>query len=127
MRQLLIGAIALGGIAGFAGSSLLSSAPTYGPKPSAQAKERRTALSPALVQVPQNEEQNAADSAWSAGESSSGVQARHETERSVFYAGCNEVRALGKAPLYAGDPGYRIEMDGDGDGVACEPIQNRGA
>lgn len=39
----------------------------------------------------------------------------------VSYSGCNEVRAAGKAPLHAGDPGYRIEMDGDGDGVACEP------
>ena len=43
------------------------------------------------------------------------------TEASVHYAGCNEVRALGKAPLYAGQPGYRIGMDGDGDGIACEP------
>ena len=28
----------------------------------------------------------------------------------VYYAGCNEVRAAGKAPLYEGQPGYRIEM-----------------
>lgn len=42
-------------------------------------------------------------------------------EASVSYAGCNEVRALGKAPLHAGEPGYRVEMDGDLDGVACEP------
>lgn len=39
----------------------------------------------------------------------------------VYYAGCNEVRAAGKAPLYAGQPGYRIGMDGDRDGIACEP------
>lgn len=43
----------------------------------------------------------------------------------VYYAGCNEVRALGKAPLYAGQPGYRIEMDGDRDGIACEPHRGR--
>lgn len=42
-------------------------------------------------------------------------------ETSVHYAGCNEVRALGKAPLYRGQPGYRIGMDGDNDGIACEP------
>ncbi len=41
----------------------------------------------------------------------------------VRYSGCDEVRALGKDPLYRGDPGYREEMDGDGDGVACEPIR----
>lgn len=44
-------------------------------------------------------------------------------EQSVHYSGCNEVRAAGKAPLHAGEPGYSIEMDGDGDGVACEPIR----
>ncbi|MEP7006025.1 MAG: excalibur calcium-binding domain-containing protein [Sphingomonas bacterium] len=42
-------------------------------------------------------------------------------ESSVHYAGCNEVRDLGKAPLYRGQPGYRIGMDGDNDGIACEP------
>ena len=42
-------------------------------------------------------------------------------DRSVHFAGCNEVRAAGKAPLLAGQPGYRAEMDGDGDGIACEP------
>ena len=39
----------------------------------------------------------------------------------VYYAGCNEVRAAGAAPLYRGQPGYREEMDGDDDGIACEP------
>jgi Excalibur calcium-binding domain len=42
-------------------------------------------------------------------------------ESSVHYSGCKEVRALGKAPLYAGEPGYSEDMDGDGDGIACEP------
>jgi Excalibur calcium-binding domain len=37
-------------------------------------------------------------------------------ERSVYYEGCNEVRAAGKAPLYRGNPGYGEHMDGDGDG-----------
>lgn len=46
-------------------------------------------------------------------------------ESSVHYAGCNEVRDLGKAPLYAGQPGYRIGMDGDRDGIACEPHRGR--
>ena len=42
-------------------------------------------------------------------------------ESKVYYAGCNEVRDLGKAPHYRGQPGYRIGMDGDNDGIACEP------
>ena len=45
---------------------------------------------------------------------------RAKIERSVTYSGCNEVRRLGKAPLYAGQPGYRENMDGDRDGIACE-------
>ena len=46
-------------------------------------------------------------------------------ERSATYAGCDEVRAAGRAPLHAGEPGYRTEMDGDGDGIACEPVHSR--
>lgn len=39
----------------------------------------------------------------------------------AFYPGCKAARAAGVAPLYAGEPGYRLEMDGDSDGIACEP------
>ena len=46
-------------------------------------------------------------------------------EDSVYYAGCYDVRAAGAAPLYRGDPGYRSGMDGDNDGVACEPHRGR--
>lgn len=42
-------------------------------------------------------------------------------EEPVYYEGCDEVRAMGKAPLLAGQPGYGEHMDGDGDGIACEP------
>jgi hypothetical protein len=40
------------------------------------------------------------------------------------WGGCNDARAAGTAPIYRDEPGYRAEMDGDGDGVACEPISN---
>src|SRR5690242_9873227 len=33
----------------------------------------------------------------------------------AYYPGCNAARAAGVAPLYRGEPGYRPEMDGDGD------------
>ena len=39
---------------------------------------------------------------------------------SVYYANCAAARAAGAAPLRLGQPGYRGQMDGDGDGVACE-------
>ena len=48
---------------------------------------------------------------------------RAAVEDSVAYSGCKEVRAAGKAPLYSGQPGYRAGMDGDGDGIACEPYR----
>jgi hypothetical protein len=43
----------------------------------------------------------------------------------VHYSGCNAVRSAGLAPLYRGQPGYRADMDGDGDGIACEPHRRR--
>ena len=35
--------------------------------------------------------------------------------------GCNDARASGTTPIYRGEAGYRPQMDGDNDGVACEP------
>ena len=77
-KQILVGAVMVGGVGGYAWSS----------------------LPPAVVQS---------------------AEERQAIEQSASYSGCNEVRALGKAPLYAGQPGYRSDMDGDGDGIACEP------
>ena len=45
--------------------------------------------------------------------------------QSWSYRNCREARAAGAAPLYRGDPGYGAHMDGDGDGVACEPYRGR--
>lgn len=43
----------------------------------------------------------------------------------VFFRNCREARAAGAAPIYRGQPGYRSEMDGDNDGIACEPYRGR--
>ena len=43
----------------------------------------------------------------------------------VYYRNCREARAAGAAPLYRGQPGYGAHMDGDGDGIACEPYRGR--
>ncbi|WP_299570725.1 DUF1524 domain-containing protein [uncultured Williamsia sp.] len=37
-----------------------------------------------------------------------------------FYANCDEARAAGAAPILAGEPGYRLKLDRNKDGVACE-------
>ena len=39
------------------------------------------------------------------------------------YRNCTEARRAGAAPLRRGTPGYGAHMDGDGDGVACEPYR----
>jgi endonuclease YncB( thermonuclease family) len=38
----------------------------------------------------------------------------------VYFRNCAEARAAGVAPIRKGQPGYRIELDRDRDGVACE-------
>ncbi|MGG0185593.1 excalibur calcium-binding domain-containing protein [Bacillus rhizoplanae] len=43
-----------------------------------------------------------------------------QSSGNVYYKNCSEVRAAGKAPLHAGDPGYSHKLDKDGDGIACE-------
>jgi endonuclease YncB( thermonuclease family) len=43
----------------------------------------------------------------------------------TFFRNCKEAWAAGAAPIYRGQPGYRSEMDGDGDGIACEPYRTR--
>jgi endonuclease YncB( thermonuclease family) len=43
----------------------------------------------------------------------------------IYYRNCAAARAAGAAPLYRGDPGYRPQLDGDDDGIACEPYRRR--
>lgn len=50
-----------------------------------------------------------------------GLVRRSTPQPGDYWSGCNEARAAGVAPLYKGEPGYRPQMDGDNDGVACEP------
>lgn len=49
------------------------------------------------------------------------------TDRPVYryFPDCSAARATGHAPIFAGSPGYRIGLDADGDGVACEPYIDR--
>ncbi|WP_428982359.1 excalibur calcium-binding domain-containing protein [Paenarthrobacter aromaticivorans] len=38
----------------------------------------------------------------------------------AYYANCAVAKAAGAAPLYAGHAGFRLGLDGDKDGIACE-------
>ncbi|WP_404979369.1 excalibur calcium-binding domain-containing protein [Candidatus Nanosynbacter lyticus] len=48
-----------------------------------------------------------------------------ESEDDVYYANCSEARADGAESIREGEPGYREELDRDGDGIACEPWHGR--
>ena len=52
-----------------------------------------------------------------------GVMRERAPESGDYWHGCNDARAAGTAPIYRGEPGYRSEMDGDSDGIACEPYR----
>lgn len=44
----------------------------------------------------------------------------------VFYATCDDARRAGAAPLYWGQPGYRVELDDNRNGIACESRYSSG-
>jgi hypothetical protein len=44
----------------------------------------------------------------------------------AYYANCADARRAGAAPIHSWQPGYRSEMDGDGDGIACETYHSGG-
>ena len=48
-------------------------------------------------------------------------QTKAEFEATEYYADCDAAKAAGKGPLYEGQPGYRKELDPDGDGMTCIP------
>lgn len=52
-----------------------------------------------------------------------GVLRARQPQAGDFWSGCDDAGAAGTIPIYAGEPGYREQMDGDSDGVACEPYQ----
>ena len=63
----------------------------------------------------------AADNPWSL--ASTEAEKPEAVESSVYYARCAEARAVGRAPIRIGEAGYRDGLDGDGDGIACEPYR----
>lgn len=41
----------------------------------------------------------------------------------VHFDNCDQVKAAGKAPLRNTEPGYRLRLDADRDGLACEAVE----
>lgn len=52
-----------------------------------------------------------------------GIMRARSPQPGDYWPGCNAARAAGTAPIYRGEPGYREGMDGDSDGIACEPYR----
>ena len=50
-----------------------------------------------------------------------GLARERAPQQGDYWPGCDAARAAGTAPIYRGEPGYREGMDGDDDGIACEP------
>ena len=64
-----------------------------------------------------------ADTATGAAENPWAIQRAATLEPAPLAIGCRQARALGIAPIHRGQPRYHPDMDGDGDGIACEPIR----
>jgi hypothetical protein len=110
-------AIPLGLAGGYAWSAMTAPAPRTASPPKAT-----------FADIPESPEElpEVPDREWTAradDKSTAVATGTGRVDRNVYYSGCNEVRAAGKAPLHVGDPGYREGMDGDGDGIACEPVR----
>ena len=49
--------------------------------------------------------------------------AARDRSAEAYYPNCDAARAAGVAPIRIGQPGYRDDLDGDDDGIACEPYR----
>lgn len=52
-----------------------------------------------------------------------GMARERAPEDGDYWRGCDDARAAGTHPIYRGEPGYREGLDGDYDGIACEPYR----
>jgi hypothetical protein len=48
-------------------------------------------------------------------------QGRRGSDGGVYYRSCRDAFQDGRANILRGEPGYRAQLDADGDGKACEP------
>ncbi|PWH07909.1 hypothetical protein DEO23_01795 [Brachybacterium endophyticum] len=90
------------------------------PKPTAtHAPSRATSSSSGSSSGSHSGSSGSSSSSSSGGSGSSGSSGS-SGGGSVYYQNCDAVRAAGKDPIHAGDPGYSRKLDHDGDGVGCE-------
>ena len=92
------------------GACTITPTPTPTPTPESEA-------APAPAPAPESESQSE--------ENSEEAEAPADESSPVYYSNCTEAWNAGAAPIYRGEPGYRIDLDRDKDGIACEKRPSR--
>jgi Skp family chaperone for outer membrane proteins len=84
-------------------------------------RDRETELTAKQTQLTTREQELAdlAAAAQAAAAQSQAAQPAQEA-RPVWFESCKAARRAGVAPIPQGQPGYRAELDKNGDGIACE-------
>lgn len=90
--------------------------PTPSPIPTTQAPPSESPA-PAATQEP---EPTPEATTQAGGGAAAPAPAEEPKQESTYFPNCKKAKESGAAPLHRGDPGYREELDRDGDGVACE-------
>lgn len=93
----------------------------------ADAKTRRAGIWNSTFELPENFRAARPEQYAQRGraESPEAIAEAPRASDQIYYRNCAAAQAAGAAPLYRGQPGYRPQMDGDGDGIACEPYRRR--
>ena len=90
--------------------------PTPSPIPTTQAPPSESPA-PSTTQEP---EPTPEATTQAGGGAAAPAPAEEPNQESTYFPNCKKAKESGAAPLRRGDPGYREELDRDGDGVACE-------
>ena len=90
--------------------------PTPSPIPTTQAP-RSESPAPSTTQEPKPTPEATTQAG---GGAAAPAPAEEPKQESTYFPNCKKAKESGAAPLHRGDPGYREELDRDGDGVACE-------
>src|SRR3546814_4470835 len=54
-----------------------------------------------------------------------GMARERSAKEGDYWSRCDDARAVGAAPIYRDEPGYREGLDADNDGIACEPYRGQ--
>jgi endonuclease YncB( thermonuclease family) len=95
----------------------------------ARAKAKKAGIWASTFQMPAeyrkaNPREPSPNEAANTGQWSAPVRALPQRSR-YMYQNCAQARFAGAAPMYRGQPGYNPNLDGDNDGISCEPYRGQ--